>query len=74
MLLQVFFCILLLRNCINNSKTVILKETKDTQIYINEQSFLKSNDYKKAAIECDRIYWNYHLSSLTPRAEILTDY
>ena len=74
MLLQVFFCILLLPNCSNNSKTVILKETKDTQIFIKGQSFLKSNDYKKAAIEFDKIYLNYPFSSLAPRAEIMTAY
>ena len=73
-LLQVFFCILLLPNCSNNSKTVILKETKDTQIFIKGQSFLKSNDYKKAAIEFDKIYLNYPFSSLAPRAEIMTAY
>ena len=74
MLLQVFFCILLLPNCSNNSKTVILKETKDTQIFIKGQSFLKSNDYKKAAIEFDKIYLNYPFSLLAPRAEIMTAY
>jgi outer membrane protein assembly factor BamD len=74
MLLQVFFCILLLPNCSNNSKTVILKETKDSQIFIKGQSFLKSNDYKKAAIEFDKIYLNYPFSSLAPRAEIMTAY
>jgi len=74
MLLQVFFCILLLPNCSNNSKTVILKETKDSEIYIKGQSFLKSNDYKKAAIEFDKIYLNYPFSSLAPRAEIMTAY
>jgi len=73
-LLQVFFCILILSNCSNNSKTVILKETKDTQIFIKGQSFLKSNDYKKAAIEFDKIYLNYPFSSLAPRAEIMTAY
>ena len=45
-LLQVFFCFLLLPNCSKNSKTVILKETKDSQIFIKGQSFLKRNDYK----------------------------
>ena len=74
MLLQVFFCILLLPNCSNNSKTVILKETKDTQIFIKGQSFLKSNDYNKAAIEFNKIYLNYPFSSLAPRAEIMTAY
>ena len=74
MLLQVFFCILLLPNCSNNSKTVILKETKDSQIFIKGQSFLKSNDYKKAAIEFDKIYLNYPFSLLAPRAEIMTAY
>ena len=73
-LLQVFFCFLLLPNCSNNSKTVILKETKDSQIFIKGQSFLKSNDYKKAAIEFDKIYLNYPFSSLAPRAEIMTAY
>ena len=73
-LLQVFFCILLLPNCSNNSKTVILEETKDSQIFIKGQSFLKSNDYKKAAIEFDKIYLNYPFSSLAPRAEIMTAY
>ena len=73
-LLQVFFCILLLPNCSNNSKTVILKETKDSEIFIKGQSFLKSNDYKKAAIEFDKIYLNYPFSSLAPRAEIMTAY
>ena len=73
-LLQVFFCILLLPNCSNNSKTVILKETKDSQIYIKGQSFLKSNDYKKAATEFDKIYLNYPFSSLAPKAEIMTAY
>jgi outer membrane protein assembly factor BamD len=74
MLLQVFFCILLLPNCSNNSKTVILKETKDSQLFIKGQSFLKSNDYKKAAIEFDKIYLNYPFSTLAPRAEIMTAY
>jgi len=74
MLLQVFFCILLLPNCSNNSKTVILKETKDSEIYIKGQSFLKSNDYNKAAIEFNKIYLNYPFSSLAPRAEIMTAY
>ncbi|MDC0975428.1 outer membrane protein assembly factor BamD [Alphaproteobacteria bacterium] len=74
MLLQVFFYILLLPNCSNNSKTVILKETEDSQIFIKGQSFLKSNDYKKAAIEFDKIYLNYPFSSLAPRAEIMTAY
>ena len=73
-LLQVFFCFLLLPNCSNNSKTVILKETKDSQIFIKGQSFLKSNDYKKAAIEFDKIYLNYPFSLLAPRAEIMTAY
>ena len=73
-LLQVFFCILILPNCSNNSKTVILKEAKDSQIFIKGQSFLKSNDYKKAAIEFDKIYLNYPFSSLAPRAEIMTAY
>ena len=73
-LLQVFFCILLLPNCSNNSKTVVLKETKDSQLFIKGQSFLKSNDYKKAAIEFDKIYLNYPFSSLAPRAEIMTAY
>ena len=73
-LLQVFFCFLLLPNCSNNSKTVILKEAKDSQIFIKGQSFLKSNDYKKAAIEFDKIYLNYPFSSLAPRAEIMTAY
>ncbi|MDC0549249.1 outer membrane protein assembly factor BamD [Alphaproteobacteria bacterium] len=73
-LLQVFFCILILPNCSNNSKTIILKEAKDSQIYIKGQSFLKSNDYKKAAIEFDKIYLNYPFSSLAPRAEIMTAY
>ena len=72
--LQVFFCILLLPNCSNNSKTVILKETKDSQLFIKGQSFLKSKDYKKAAIEFDKIYLNYPFSSLAPRAEIMTAY
>ena len=74
MLLQVFFCILILSNCSNNSKTVILKEAKDSQIFIKGQSFLKSNDYKKAAIEFDKIYLNYPFSSLAPKAEIMTAY
>jgi outer membrane protein assembly factor BamD len=73
-LLQVFFCILLLPNCSNNRKTVVLKETKDSQLFIKGQSFLKSNDYKKAAIEFDKIYLNYPFSSLAPRAEIMTAY
>jgi outer membrane protein assembly factor BamD len=73
-LLQVFFCILLLPNCSNNSKTVVLKETKDSQLFIKGQSFLKSNDYKKAAIEFDKIYLNYPFSTLAPRAEIMTAY
>ena len=72
--LQVFFCILLLPNCSNNGKTVVLKETKDSQLFIKGQSFLKSNDYKKAAIEFDKIYLNYPFSSLAPRAEIMTAY
>ena len=74
MLLQVFFCILLLPNCSNNRKTVVLKETKDSQLFIKGQSFLKSNDYKKAAIEFDKIYLNYPFSLLAPRAEIMTAY
>ena len=74
MLLQVFFCILLLPNCSNNRKTVVLKESKDSQLFIKGQSFLKSNDYKKAAIEFDKIYLNYPFSSLAPRAEIMTAY
>ena len=74
MLLQVFFCILLLPNCSNNRKTVVLKETKDSQLFIKGQSFLKSNDYKQAAIEFDKIYLNYPFSSLAPRAEIMTAY
>lgn len=74
MLLQVFFCILLLPNCSNNRKTVVLKETNDSQLFIKGQSFLKSNDYKKAAIEFDKIYLNYPFSSLAPRAEIMTAY
>ena len=73
-LLQVFFCFLLLPNCSNNSKTVILKETNDSQIFIKGKSFLRSNDYKKAAIEFDKIYLNYPFSSLAPRAEIMTAY
>ena len=73
-LLQVFFCILILPNCSNNSKTVILKEAKDSQIFIKGQSLLKSNDYKNAAIEFDKIYLNYPFSSLAPRAEIMTAY
>ena len=73
-LLQVFFCILILPNCSNNSKTVILEEKKDSQIFTKGQSFLKSNDYKKAAIEFDKIYLNYPFSSLAPRAEIMTAY
>ena len=73
-LLQVFFCILLLPNCSNNGKTVVLKETKDSQLFIKGQSFLKSNDYKKAAIEFDKIYLNYPFSTLAPRAEIMTAY
>ena len=73
-LLQVFFCILLLPNCSNNGKTVVLKETKDSQLFIKGQSFLKSNDYKKAAIEFDKIYLNYPFSSLAPKAEIMTAY
>jgi outer membrane protein assembly factor BamD len=73
-LLQVFFCFLLLPNCSKNSKTVILKETKDSQIFIKGQSFLKINDYKKAAIEFDKIYLNYPFSLLAPRAEIMTAY
>jgi len=73
-LLQVFFCILLLPNCSNNGKTIVLKETKDSQLFIKGQSFLKSNDYKKAAIEFDKIYLNYPFSSLAPRAEIMTAY
>ena len=73
-LLQVFFCILLLPNCSNNGKPVVLKETKDSQLFIKGQSFLKSNDYKKAAIEFDKIYLNYPFSSLAPRAEIMTAY
>ena len=73
-LLQVFFCILILSNCSNNSKTVILKEAKDSQIFIKGQSLLKSNDYKNAAIEFDKIYLNYPFSSLAPRAEIMTAY
>ena len=73
-LLQVFCCILILSNCSNNSKTVILKEAKDSQIFIKGQSFLNSNDYKKAAIEFDKIYLNYPFSSLAPRAEIMTAY
>ena len=71
---QVFFCILILSNCSNNSKTVILKEAKDSQIFIKGQSLLKSNDYKNAAIEFDKIYLNYPFSSLAPRAEIMTAY
>ena len=74
MLLQVLFCILLLPNCSNNSKSVNLKETNDSQIFIKGQSFLKSNDYKKAAIEFDKIYLNYPFSSLASRAEIMTAY
>jgi outer membrane protein assembly factor BamD len=73
-LLQVFFCILLLPSCSNNGKTVVLKETKDSQLFIKGQSFLKSNDYKKAAIEFDKIYLNYPFSSLAPKAEIMTAY
>ena len=73
-LIQVFFCILLLPNCSNNGKTIVLKETKDSQLFIKGQSFLKSNDYKKAAIEFDKIYLNYPFSSLAPRAEIMTAY
>ena len=46
-LLQVFFCISILPNCSNNSRTVVLKEVVDSQIFIKGQSFLKSNDYKK---------------------------
>ncbi|MDA9649355.1 outer membrane protein assembly factor BamD, partial [Alphaproteobacteria bacterium] len=56
------------------NKTAILEETSDTQIFIKGQSFLKSNDYKKAAIEFDKIYLNYPFSSLAPRAEIMTAY
>ena len=74
MLLQVLFCILLLPNCSNNKKTVILEETKDSQIFTKGQSFLKSKDYKKAAIEFDKIYLNYPFSSLASRAEIMTAY
>ena len=73
-ILQVFFYILILSNCSNNSKTVILKEANDSQIFIKGKSFLKSNDYKKAAIEFDKIYLNYPFSSLAPRAEIMTAY
>ena len=73
-LLQVFFCISILPNCSNNSRTVVLKEVVDSQIFIKGQSFLKSNDYKKAAIEFDKIYLNYPFSSLAPRAEIMTAY
>ena len=73
-LLQVFFYILLLPNCSNNGKTDVSKETKDSQLFIKGQSFLKNSDYKKAAIEFDKIYLNYPFSSLAPRAEIMTAY
>jgi outer membrane protein assembly factor BamD len=73
-LFQVLISILLLHNCSNNSKTVVLEETTDTKIFIKAQSFLKDNDYTKAAIEFDKIYMNYPFSSLAPKAEIMTAY
>ena len=71
---QVFFIILSLSNCSNNSKTIILNEPSDTKIFNKGQSFLQDNDYKKAAIEFDKIYLNYPFSSLAPKAEIMTAY
>ena len=73
-LFQVFFIIILLSNCSNNSKTIILNEPTDTKIFNKGQSFLKDNDYKKAAIEFDKIYLNHPFSPLAPKAEIMTAY
>ena len=41
---QVFFIILSLSNCSNNSKTIILNEPSDTKIFNKGQSFLQDND------------------------------
>jgi outer membrane protein assembly factor BamD len=73
-LLQVLFIIISLSNCSNNTKNIILKETTDTKTFKKGQYFLKDNDYKKAAIEFDKIYLNYPFSSLAPKAEIMTAY
>jgi len=73
-LFQALFIIISLSSCSNNSKTIILNEPTDTNIFNKGKSFLKDNNYKKAAIEFDKIYLNYPFSSLAPKAEIMTAY
>ena len=73
-LFQVILSILLLPNCSKNSKTFTLEEPSDLKTFNKGRSFLKSNDYNKAAIEFNKIYLNYPFSSLAPRAEIMTAY
>ena len=73
-LFQVLFSISLLTNCSNNTKSPILEELSDTKVFNKGQSFLKDNDYKKAAIEFDKIYLNYPFSTLASNAEIMTAY
>ena len=70
---RLLFILISVVNCTNN-KDVALNELSDTKIYKNGLSYLQDDNYKKAAVEFDKLYINYPFSSLATKAEIMTAY
>ena len=71
---QLLFILTLFFNCSNKSTNDIIEEVSDAKIYKNGLSYLKKNNYEKAAIEFDKLFINYPFSSLASNAEIMTAY
>ena len=71
---KLFFILIISLSCSENNKDTIVNEVSDTKIYKNGLSYLQEDDYKKAAVEFDKLYINYPFSSLAAKAEIMTAY
>ena len=71
---KLFFILILLFNCSQKDKNLFPDNDSDIKIYNNGLSYLKKNEYKKAAVEFDKIFLNYPFSTLSSKAEIMTAY
>ena len=71
---KLFFILILSFNCSSNNENVVLEELSDTKIYRNGVFYLQEKEFKKAAVEFDKLYLNYPFSSLATKAEIMTAY
>lgn len=71
---QLFFILILLINCSNDNKNIILNEKSDIKIYRSGLLYLQDENFKKAAEEFDKVFLNYPFSTLASKAEIMTAY